>query len=226
MKNSCATGPLWGKCWFPNYQNMEDKVCTRCKKTRSLDKFNVNKKTGISNKTCTECSEKDKCIHKRQRSKEVEFVSTRGWDQSAKTVKGVGSAHTRGRDQARCKDCKGSGICHHQRRMSYCKDCKGSQICPHERQRSRCKDCKGNQICPYKRVRSYCKECDLKGHLAHIVRSRVSKALQSDEELRSQDYFGCSIAILRAHLESQFKNAMSWDNYDDWNIDHQVPLRY
>ena len=34
------------------------------------------------------------------------------------------------------------------------------------------------------------------------------------------------VSILRAHLESQFKDGMSWDNYGDWNIDHRVPLRY
>ena len=47
-----------GQCWFSNYRMMEEKVCTQCKISRSLDKFSVNKKTGILNKTCTECLEK------------------------------------------------------------------------------------------------------------------------------------------------------------------------
>lgn len=35
---------------------------------------------------------------------------------------------------------------------------------------------------------------------------------------------GCSIAILRAHLESQFKPGMSWDNYGlAWEVDHIRP---
>ena len=34
------------------------------------------------------------------------------------------------------------------------------------------------------------------------------------------------MATFRAHLESQFKDGMSWDNYVDWHIDHRVPLRY
>ena len=48
--------------------NKAEKVCTRFKKSRPLDKFNVNKKTQILNKTCTVCSEKGKCVHKRVRS--------------------------------------------------------------------------------------------------------------------------------------------------------------
>ena len=51
-------------------------------------------------------------------------------------------------------------------------------------------------------------------------------ALQSDKELSSQDYRGCDMATFRAHLESQFKEGMLWDNYGDWHIDHRVPLRY
>ena len=171
---------------------MEEKFCTRCKKSRSLDKFNVNKKT--VNKTCTECSEKAKCVHKR-----VRYY---------------------------CKECKGGSICPHERQRSKCKECGGGSICPHEKQRSTCKECKGSAICQHKRRRSRCKECDPKGHLAAIVGNRVRQALQSDKELSSQDYLGCDMATFKTHLESQFKDGMSWDNYGDWHIDHRVPLRY
>jgi hypothetical protein len=26
------------------------------------------------------------------------------------------------------------------------------------------------------------------------------------------------------HLESQFKDAMSWDNYGEWHVDHKLPI--
>jgi AraC-like DNA-binding protein len=37
---------------------------------------------------------------------------------------------------------------------------------------------------------------------------------------------GCSIVELKRHLEDQFDDNMSWDNYglDGWHIDHIVPL--
>ena len=64
------------------------------------------------------------------------------------------------------------------------------------------------------------------GHLAQTVRNRVRQALQSDKEPSSQDYLGFDINTFRAHLESPFKESMSWDNYGNWHIDHRVPLRY
>ena len=107
--------------------NKAEKVCIRCKKSRSLDKFNVNKKTQTLNKTCTVCLEKAKCLHKRQRSQCKEC--------------GGGSICQHERVRSKCKDCNGSQICQHERVRSVCKDCNGSQICQHERVRSECKDC-------------------------------------------------------------------------------------
>ena len=92
--------------------------------------------------------------------------------------------------------------------------------------RTQCKECGGGAICQHQRQKSKCKNCYPKGHLADVVRSRVRHALQSDKELSSQDYLDCDIATFRAHIEFQFKEGMSWENYGDWHIDHRVPLRY
>lgn len=41
---------------------------------------------------------------------------------------------------------------------------------------------------------------------------------------QNQDTFGCTRAEMRAHIKSQFKNGMSWDNHADvWEFDHIVP---
>jgi hypothetical protein len=38
--------------------------------------------------------------------------------------------------------------------------------------------------------------------------------------------FGCTRAEIRAHIESQFKNGMNWDNYADvWELDHIIPYK-
>jgi hypothetical protein len=34
---------------------------------------------------------------------------------------------------------------------------------------------------------------------------------------------GCSITQLREHIEKQFTDGMSWDNYGKWHVDHIVP---
>ena len=37
---------------------------------------------------------------------------------------------------------------------------------------------------------------------------------------------GCTVEELKAHIESQFKDGMTWSNHgvDGWHIDHIVPL--
>jgi hypothetical protein len=35
---------------------------------------------------------------------------------------------------------------------------------------------------------------------------------------------GYTLADLRTHIESQFVDGMSWENYGDWHIDHIIPL--
>lgn len=70
------------------------------------------------------------------------------------------------------------------------------------------------------------KKGDPDGHLAHNVSNRTRKALQGNKELSSQEYLGCDIATLRAHIEAQLSEAMAWDNYGEWHIDHKVPIKY
>ena len=38
------------------------------------------------------------------------------------------------------------------------------------------------------------------------------------------NYLGCSIKKLKNHLEKQFREGMSWENYGKWEIDHIKPL--
>ena len=35
---------------------------------------------------------------------------------------------------------------------------------------------------------------------------------------------GCTILELKAHIESQFKPGMTWENRSEWHIDHIIPL--
>ena len=40
----------------------------------------------------------------------------------------------------------------------------------------------------------------------------------------SEKLLGASFDEARSHIESTFKEGMSWDNYGKWHIDHIVPL--
>ena len=56
-------------------------------------------------------------------------------------------------------------------------------------------------------------------------RTRIRKALEGiGEKIEStKDLIGCPIEQLKSHLESQFVEGMTWDNYGEWHIDHILP---
>ena len=60
------------------------------------------------------------------------------------------------------------------------------------------------------------------------LRSRISAALKNAKTIKAENsmsLFGCSVDELKAHLESQFTEGMSWDNYGyyGWHVDHIKP---
>ena len=44
--------------------------------------------------------------------------------------------------------------------------------------------------------------------------------------MSSTEYLGCNIETFKKHLEQQFTEGMSWENYGEWHIDHKIPLKY
>ena len=56
------------------------------------------------------------------------------------------------------------------------------------------------------------------------LRSRVSHAWSRNSKSASTETLvGCSMDELRDHLESQFTDGMTWDNYGEWHVDHIKP---
>lgn len=63
--------------------------------------------------------------------------------------------------------------------------------------------------------------------IACRARNRVLKALKRVGAVKSQktmELLGCSFEFLKEHLESQFKEGMSWENRSSFHIDHIRPL--
>lgn len=65
--------------------------------------------------------------------------------------------------------------------------------------------------------------------LAHILRSRVTAAIKfrrGEKARKTIELLGCTIDVARKHIESQFKEGMSWSNHGmaTWHIDHIIPL--
>jgi len=62
---------------------------------------------------------------------------------------------------------------------------------------------------------------DINFRLAVTLRTRLYGAIKNDHKIGSAvNDLGCSIKELKIHLENQFEEDMSWDNYGEWHIDH------
>ena len=217
---------------------MSEKQCTRCKCLLLLKYFRPNLRTGQLTKSCAKCldaakalCERVKCPHGKQKSRCQKCGGTGICEHDRQRLKckdcGGSQICEHNRQRYQCKDCGGSQICPHGRIKSRCIKCGGSQICHHGRQRSRCKDCGGASICKHNKHKWICPICDPAGHLASVVSCRVRKALKNNKEMRSTVYLGCSIDALKKHIENQFVEGMSWENYgSEWHIDHKIPLKY
>jgi hypothetical protein len=64
------------------------------------------------------------------------------------------------------------------------------------------------------RLRKICRE---------MVR-RMFDSIHSDKILKTNEVLGYSALELKEHIERQFKEGMTWDNYGEWHIDHIVPI--
>jgi len=69
---------------------------------------------------------------------------------------------------------------------------------------------------------------DLEYHIERVLRERMKNSLKG--KLKSDTtlaLLGCSTNFFISHLESKFKEGMSWSNYGNgegtWNIDHVIP---
>lgn len=63
--------------------------------------------------------------------------------------------------------------------------------------------------------------------LKRRLRNRLYYALKNKNWKKNttfSKYIGCDREILIKHIESQFTENMTWDNYGEWHIDHVMPL--
>ena len=58
------------------------------------------------------------------------------------------------------------------------------------------------------------------------LRTKINRVIKRGNGIKAYktiDLLGCSIKEVRLHLEKQFQDNMSWDNYGNWHIDHIRP---
>jgi hypothetical protein len=63
--------------------------------------------------------------------------------------------------------------------------------------------------------------------LSSNIRNRINKFLKIKnitKRNRTFEIVGCTPELLKEHLEKHFKMGMSWENRNEWHIDHIIPL--
>jgi hypothetical protein len=82
-----------------------------------------------------------------------------------------------------------------------------------------------------KHVLQYAKnkrDTDIQYKIRNSIRNRINSAIvyqKTTKHCSSLKLLGCSIQNAKEHLEKQFKEGMTWDNYGHktWHIDHIIP---
>ncbi len=57
--------------------------------------------------------------------------------------------------------------------------------------------------------------------IGYSIRSRNGQRRKNTEPI-----LGYSYESLISHLESQFKEGMTWENYGKWHVDHKIPVSF
>ena len=61
--------------------------------------------------------------------------------------------------------------------------------------------------------------------IAACLRTRINMALKHGKKCASTlELTGISLVGLKKHIEGQFKEGMTWENYGKWHVDHKFPL--
>ena len=63
--------------------------------------------------------------------------------------------------------------------------------------------------------------------LTKMLRSRLYYAIKSidwEGNYSREKLLGGSIDIVKSHIESLFKDGMTWENQGEWHIDHILPI--
>lgn len=68
---------------------------------------------------------------------------------------------------------------------------------------------------------------DIEYRLTKLLRGRVRAAITKGyKSAHTLELLGCSIDELKVHLEQQFEPGMTWNNCNEWHIDHIIPCNY
>lgn len=65
----------------------------------------------------------------------------------------------------------------------------------------------------------------LGSNMRRLIHQVITRLSGTHKHAKTFQLIGCSISALRVHLEAQFVEGMSWENYGSaWHVDHLIPI--
>jgi hypothetical protein len=204
---------------------METKICCRCKIEQNISEYTKLKRTkdGLNN-SCKTCVKKKSAIYYLNNKDKV-VVQCRRWMKKNRDKVQAASKRFRDKNPEKIKEIN---------RRSKEKNKEKIKLRLREwreKNKEHIKEYKKIHRKKYKErnieLRAIRRKTDSLYNLTNAVRCRINeyvKKLDIIKRNKTFDIVGCTPQELKEHLESQFKDGMSWENRNEWHIDHIIPL--
>jgi hypothetical protein len=200
---------------FGVYSRMEDKKCQKCFKIKDLCLFKRDSR--IKNGIASICKECDNILSRNYQKKNIEKVLIRNkkWINENK-------------DRIKSRRISNSAVLNERRRLKYLKD-ENHREKLKEASRLRRQNPKHRQkiLAKQRERRKEKLKSDPYFRMVMNLRRRFLLTLHGRyKEAPTRALVGCSWEELRRHLESKFRDGMTWENYGKfWHVDHISPCK-
>lgn len=236
---------------------MKTKVCTKCKNEKSLNFFHLQREAVDGHKSiCKDCRQSLKTKRANLRLSLVpngfklctKCKTEKEFSKFPKSKKDKSGLHSY------CKSCfnKISKITYRKNRKKILKKCIFYYLEHKDKIKKYSKEYREAHLEHYKQLnknyyQSNKKQLNLRANkyqksrnknnasfkILKSLRSRLNQGLNGiNKSKRTLELLGCSVEFFKKHLESQFQEGMTWDNYgrgwngkgmQEWQIDHIRP---
>lgn len=199
------------------------KVCNKCKTTKLVTEFNKNKNTDDG--LCTQC----KSCMKEYRAANKKSLCLKNKQYYEANIERLKERDKKYRDDNKEKlkeyyETNKDRIAEYQK--GYYEENKDQRKKSNKEYYEANKDQIREQKKVYRRVKY---STDVNYGLIVRIRGLIGVSLRRQgysKKSRTHDILGCSYEEFKSHIENQFREGMSWENRDQWHIDHIIPVSY
>ncbi|MCK9542837.1 MAG: hypothetical protein M0R03_12490 [Novosphingobium sp.] len=205
---------------------MKTKICTKCKQEKSLYAFHFRKDTNRYRNNCSKCHNIQTSLYYSNNKEKCNFQSRKNYHEIYKLDKTCQEKKKKTTEKFNNLNPNYNKIYYEKNKQILGEMNKKYKI---EHKKEYAQYFKEYRILNKKKIKRRLKnkyDSDINYKIKVLLRTRLNLALNGNfKKGKTLDLLGCSINKLKYHLESQFKEGMTWDNHSlhGWHIDHIKP---